>query len=153
VDPHPLAGGEGDLVLAGEVPGVEHRHVEPAAQRPEGDGAAAPGELGRQQLLHLVGDAAQLLDPHRRHPELLGEALLQELLGQGIHLQETGAQSAAHDVLVLERTGQLLDGDPAPRHEQLSKLTHLRPVGSVFQAFDSVSNFLSVGNLTVERRL
>ena len=119
-DLHPLAGGEGDLVLRREVAGVHQREVEPAAFHPEGDGVEAARELLGDERQHLVGDPPQLVGVRRGDAELLGEPLEQELLAERVHLQQAGAEPAAGHVLVLQGPRELLDRDPAARHEELS---------------------------------
>ena len=60
-----------------------------------------------------------------RDAELLGEPLEQQLLGEGVHLQQAGAEPAAGHVLVFQGAGELLDRDPAARHQKLSELGHV----------------------------
>jgi hypothetical protein len=126
VDLDALAGGEGDLVLCREVARVHQRHVEPAHLHPERHGAQAAGELFRDQPQHFLGNAAQILDRHGGNAELLGETLEQEILLQGVHLQQASADPPTGHVLSLQGAGQLLDGDPAARHQELSELSHRR---------------------------
>ncbi len=124
VDLDALAGGEGDLVLGGKVSWVHQGEVEPAAFDPEGDGTQAAGELVGDQAQDFLGDAAQVVDLHRGDAQLLGEAFQQQIFTQGVHLEQAGAEPAAGHVLVLQGACQLLDRDPAARHEELSELRH-----------------------------
>ncbi len=141
---HPLAGGEGDLVLRREVAGVHQGEVEPPPLDAEGDGAAAAGELLGDQPDDLLRHPLEVVRRGRRDAELLGEPLEQQLLAEGVHLHQAGAEPAAAHVLGFQGAGELLDGDPAARHQELSELGH------AFQGLSSASIF-SAGSASFPR--
>ncbi|HEX2254366.1 MAG TPA: hypothetical protein VHQ65_13930 [Thermoanaerobaculia bacterium] len=138
---HPAAGGERQLVLAGEVSGVGHGDVEAVAVGAERHRPPAHRQLAGQQRSDLLRHPEQLLGARGLDPVLLGQADPQQLLGEGTLVEQAGAQAAAEQALGLQRLGEVGAGDPAVRQQQLSQPALHVVVASPFDGGSNKSLF------------
>ena len=121
VPPYPPADHEGDLVLMGEIAGIDQRHFDLRRARLEGDRVTALGELRRQQVENVIGNSPQILGRRAGDALLLGERAAQLLLGKRFYFEQAGSGAAAQYFLIAQGAQGLFACDLATLFEQLTR--------------------------------
>ncbi len=121
VPANPLADDEGDLVLGGQIAGIDERDLDLGRAGLEGDGVTASGDFGRQQLQDVVGDPPKILRCRTRGALLLREGAAELLFAQRFDLEQTGSEPPPDDLLIAQRAQELVPRDLATLLEKLTQ--------------------------------